>query len=81
MIDRSKTTASVPSGVLAVFFCPTGQQSRCGTRAYSSGIATKIRGGGFLGRNPKTGEKVPVPGKHVPHFKPGKELRERVITG
>jgi len=30
------------------------------------------------GRNPKTGEKVPVPEKFVPHFKPGRELRERV---
>lgn len=32
-----------------------------------------------LGRNPKTGEKVEVPAKHLPHFKAGKELRERVI--
>jgi len=31
-----------------------------------------------LGRNPKTGESVPLDGKYVPHFKPGKELRERV---
>ena len=31
-----------------------------------------------IGRNPKTGESVALPGKHVPHFKPGKELRERV---
>ena len=30
------------------------------------------------GRNPKTGEKVNVPEKYVPHFKAGKELRERV---
>jgi len=30
------------------------------------------------GRNPKTGEQVSVPGKHVPHFKAGKELREVV---
>ena len=30
------------------------------------------------GRNPKTGEKVPVPEKFFPHFKPGRELRERV---
>lgn len=30
------------------------------------------------GRNPKTGDSVSLPGKHVPHFKPGKELRERV---
>jgi integration host factor subunit beta len=31
-----------------------------------------------MGRNPKTGEAVALAGKHVPHFKPGKELRERV---
>ena len=30
------------------------------------------------GRNPKTGETVFVPGKYVPHFKAGKEMRERV---
>ncbi|WP_297388786.1 integration host factor subunit beta [Acidiferrobacter sp.] len=31
-----------------------------------------------LGRNPKTGVSVQVPDRRVPHFKPGKELRERV---
>jgi len=31
-----------------------------------------------VGRNPKSGEKVLVPEKYVPHFKAGKELRERV---
>ncbi|HIE90742.1 MAG: integration host factor subunit beta [Methylophilaceae bacterium] len=31
-----------------------------------------------LGRNPKTGGKVQVPAKHVPHFKAGKELRDCV---
>jgi len=31
-----------------------------------------------IGRNPKTGESVALTGKHVPHFKPGKELREQV---
>ena len=31
-----------------------------------------------VGRNPKSGEKVKVPEKYVPHFKAGKELRERV---
>lgn len=31
-----------------------------------------------LGRNPKTGETVQLSGKYVPHFKPGKEMRERV---
>jgi len=33
-----------------------------------------------LGRNPKTGDSVALPAKHVPHFKPGKELRERVSS-
>jgi len=31
-----------------------------------------------MGRNPKSGEAVALAGKYVPHFKPGKELRERV---
>lgn len=31
-----------------------------------------------IGRNPKTGTPVTLSGKHVPHFKPGKELRDRV---
>ena len=31
-----------------------------------------------VGRNPKSGEKVSVPAKWVPHFKAGKELSERV---
>lgn len=52
-----------------------------------SGDRIEIRGfGSFslhyraprVGRNPKTGEKVELLGKSVPHFKPGKELRERV---
>lgn len=34
-----------------------------------------------VGRNPKTGEPVELPPKRVPHFKPGKELRERVNGG
>jgi integration host factor subunit beta len=55
--------------------------------ALASGDRIEIRGfGSFslhyraprMGRNPKTGEAVALPGKHVPHFKPGKSLRERV---
>ncbi|CRZ20216.1 integration host factor subunit beta [Kingella kingae] len=57
------------------------------TRALAKGQRIEIRGfGSFdlnhrpprIGRNPKTGERVEVPQKYVPHFKPGKELRERV---
>ena len=53
----------------------------------ASGERIEIRGfGSFslhfrpprIGRNPKSGEQVSLPGKYVPHFKPGKELRERV---
>ena len=33
---------------------------------------------GRVGRNPKTGLPVSLPAKYVPHFKPGKKLRERV---
>ncbi len=53
----------------------------------SQGRRIEIRGfGSFslhyrlprMGRNPRTGISVTLPGKHVPHFKPGKELRERV---
>jgi integration host factor subunit beta len=53
----------------------------------ASGERIEIRGfGSFslhyrpprMGRNPKTGEAVALSGKHVPHFKPGKDLRERV---
>ncbi|MCP5419380.1 MAG: integration host factor subunit beta [Gammaproteobacteria bacterium] len=57
------------------------------SEALSAGERIEIRGfGSFslhfrpprLGRNPKTGDSVPLDGKYVPHFKPGKELRERV---
>lgn len=57
------------------------------TQSLSTGDRIEIRGfGSFslhfrpprMGRNPKTGDPVPLQGKHVPHFKPGKELRERV---
>jgi len=33
---------------------------------------------GRTGRNPRTGISVAVPPKRVPHFKPGKEMRERL---
>lgn len=33
-----------------------------------------------IGRNPKTGEKVAVPPKKIPYFKPGKELKDLINT-
>lgn len=58
--------------------------------ALATGERIEVRGfGSFslhyrpprVGRNPKTGTAVHVPDKYVPHFKPGKELRERVNNG
>jgi integration host factor subunit beta len=58
--------------------------------ALAQGERIEIRGFGSFslhfrpprqGRNPKTGETVALSGKHVPHFKAGKDLRERVNEG
>ncbi|MAZ45588.1 MAG: integration host factor subunit beta [Gammaproteobacteria bacterium] len=60
------------------------------SEALATGNRIEIRGfGSFslhyraprIGRNPKTGESVGLTGKYVPHFKPGKELRNRVNNG
>ncbi len=60
------------------------------SQALSTGERIEIRGfGSFslhfrpprMGRNPKSGDAVALRGKYVPHFKPGKELRERVNSG
>lgn len=57
------------------------------SQSLATGDRIEIRGFGSFslhyraprtGRNPKTGESVQLPGKYVPHFKPGKELRDRV---
>ena len=57
------------------------------SNALASGERIEIRGfGSFslhfrpprIGRNPKTGDAVALSGKYVPHFKPGKEMRDRV---
>jgi len=60
------------------------------SQTLASGERIEIRGFGSFslhyrpprqGRNPKTGTSVTLAGKYVPHFKPGKELRERVNQG
>lgn len=57
------------------------------SQTLATGERIEIRGFGSFslhyreprqGRNPKTGDTVELSGKHVPHFKPGKEMRERV---
>lgn len=60
------------------------------TTSLSEGKRVEVRGFGSFslnyrqprrGRNPKTGASVNLTGKYVPHFKPGKELRELVNQG
>lgn len=60
------------------------------SQSLSTGGRIEIRGFGSFslhyreprrGRNPKTGDAVELTGKYVPHFKPGKELRDRVNLG
>jgi integration host factor subunit beta len=56
-------------------------------RALHTGDKVELRGFGSFrlrrreprkGRNPKTGDRVDVPSKHVPYFKPGKELKDLI---
>jgi integration host factor subunit beta len=66
--------------VVDVFFDEIGKR-------LSEGGRVELRGFGAFstrprdprkGRNPRTGENVDVPGKRVPYFKPGKEMRQRL---
>ena len=59
----------------------------CMSDGLSKGHRIEIRGFGSLtcryraprkAHNPRTGERVYTTGKYTPHFKPGKEMRERV---
>jgi integration host factor subunit beta len=58
------------------------------SNSLSTGERIEIRGFGSFnlhyhqprsGKNPRAGESVNIPGKYVPHFKPSKELRKRVL--
>jgi integration host factor subunit beta len=77
--DDIKRGRSEPRSINGIFDSMIG--------ALQDGEGIEIRGfGSFslhfrpprIGRNPKTGEAVALSGKYVPHFKPGKDLRERV---
>ena len=57
------------------------------SQSLSDGSRVEVRGFGSFslnyrpprtGRNPKTGQRVDVPEKYIPHFRAGKELRARV---
>jgi len=74
-INRYEAEAVV-NAVLTTIVDELAIGGRVELRGFGS-FSTKIRRA-RTGRNPKTGDAVAVPPKHMPHFKPGKEMRERV---
>jgi integration host factor subunit beta len=65
---------------LDIFFNEIADRLAAGGRAELRGFgafSTRARDP-RNGRNPRTGETVEVPGKRVPYFKPGKEMRSRL---
>ena len=73
----SKTTAA---SVIDLFFEEMGNALANGGRVEIRGLCSfHVKDySSYVGRNPKTGEKVEIATKKLPFFKPGKELRERV---
>jgi len=74
-IQRSEAEAVV-NEVLEAIITAMAAGERVELRGFGS-FTTKVRRA-RVGRNPKTGDSVAVPPKSMPHFKPGKEMRERV---
>jgi integration host factor subunit beta len=78
--DSNNLTRPEAERIVALFFNKM-------TEALTRGDRVEIRGlcsffvkeyGGYIGRNPRTGEKVKIKPKNLPFFKSGKELKERV---
>ena len=78
--DRANLTKSEAADVIKIFFDSLSE-------AFVKGERVEIRGlcsfhikeyKSYVGRNPKTGQKVEIPPKRLPFFKCGKELKERV---
>lgn len=78
--DRADLTKSEAAEVIKIFFDSLSD-------AFVKGDRVEIRGlcsfhikeyKSYVGRNPKTGQKVDIPPKRLPFFKCGKELKERV---
>ncbi len=78
--ERANLTKAEAGEVIKIFFDSL-------TDSFSQGERVEIRGlcsfhikeyKSYVGRNPKTGQKVEIPPKRLPFFKCGKELKERV---
>ena len=78
--DKKGLTYADSKSVIDLFFDDTERSLIQGERVEIRGFGTfKVKEyPGYLGRNPKTGEKVTIKSKKLPFFKVAKELRERV---
>jgi integration host factor subunit beta len=84
LIDKVLTAADLnkkeAEAAVEAFFDSIIQSLRDGEKIELRGFGSfRLRSrGARVGRNPKTGEKVNVPAKRIPYFKPGKELKELI---
>lgn len=80
--DNPELRADDVEKIVGVFFDEIAARLAAGGRVELRGFgafSTRAREA-RTGRNPRTGEAVRVPGKKVPYFKPGKEMRARLNT-
>lgn len=78
--ERADLTRQEAAEVVDIFFDSLAEALVNGDRVEIRGLCSFYIKGyeSYTGRNPKTGEKVKIPGKKLPFFKCGKELKERV---
>jgi integration host factor subunit beta len=80
--ERTKLPRKVVESVVNTMFGSMTQAMQRGDRIEIRGFGNfKIRNyDGYTGRNPKTGAPLKVAAKVLPHFKVGKDLRERLLS-
>ena len=80
LIKETDLNSSDAKKVINIFFDSIkdalAQDQRVEVRGFGSFTVKRYKG--YTGRNPKTGEKTDVPGKKLPFFKAGKELKDKV---
>ena len=78
--DNQELTMQEVDRIVDLFFKEITERLAAGGRVELRGFGafTTREREARTGRNPRTGEAVPVTAKRVPYFKPGKEMRERL---
>ena len=78
--DAADLTKQEAEKVVTVFFNDMAGALARGERVEIRGFCSLFVKdyGSYIGRNPKTGQRVKIKPKKLPFFKPGKELKERV---